>query len=232
MVTEHEPASAGAPGLRERNKQEKWERIRQAALALFAEKGFAQATTREIAARAGVGAGTLFLYARTKEELLRRVFADRVEAVQAERFSTLPTEAPLLTQLLHVFEGLFAFYGEDLALSRTLLRELLFFEPQEPHAPGSRGEVGELEQAFLGRLGGLVVQAQARGEVAAEVVPQVATFNFFSAYLLTLMGWLAGALGPGESWRPMLEAALALQLRGLTAGAQAPHTRNPTRRKS
>lgn len=230
MVTEYEPASAGAPGLRERNKQEKWERIRQAALALFAEKGFAQATTREIAARAGVGAGTLFLYARTKEELLRRVFADRVEAVQAERFSTLPAEEPLLVQLLHVFEGLFAFYGEDLALSRTLLRELLFFE--EPQEPGSRGKVGELEQVFLGRLGGLVVQAQARGEVAAEVMPQVATFNFFSAYLLTLMGWLAGAFGPGESWRPVLEGALALQLRGLTAGAQTGNTRNPTRRKS
>jgi AcrR family transcriptional regulator len=215
MVTSSD-RGAGSPGLRERNKQEKLARIRAAALALFAQKGFAATTTREIAERAGVGTGTLFLYARTKEALLFQVFADKIEAIQAERFRTLDARAPLLSQLLHVFAGFFAFYGEDPALSRTLIKELLFLEPRA----GGPGQ--ELERAFAARLGELVTAAQGRGEVSPEASPQVAAFNFFAVYLATLVGWLSGAFGPGESWRPVLEGTLALQLRGLAPGAMPP----------
>ncbi|WPB77982.1 TetR/AcrR family transcriptional regulator [Archangium violaceum] len=207
------PKAAEAPGLRERNKQEKLERIREAARELFASKGFAETTTREIAERAGVGTGTLFLYARTKEELLMLVLAEKVEAVQAERFRTLPTQAPLLEQLLHVFEGFFRLYAKDPALARMFIRELLFMEP------GPAGERMQLERAFAARLAGLVAAARERGEVAEDVDLEMAGFNFFSLYLTTLMGWLSGALGPGDSWRPMLERSFALQLKGLGPGA-------------
>jgi AcrR family transcriptional regulator len=226
MVTSRKnpsPSDAGSPGLRERNKQEKLERIRAAALALFAEKGFGGTTTREVAERAGVATGTLFLYARTKEELLLLVFAGRVEAIQEERFRTLPSEAPLLEQLLHVFTGFFAFYAEDTELSKMLIRELLSL------SPGPATQHGNLTLAFMERLGGLVAAAQTHGEVAPEVVPQVAAFNFFSVYLTTLMAWLSGSFGPGDSWRPMLESALLLQLRGLGPGTSAPTPRSRRR---
>ena len=58
------------PGRRERNKQEKRARIIAAAKALFGSKGFADTTTQEIAEKADIGTGTLFLYAKSKEELL------------------------------------------------------------------------------------------------------------------------------------------------------------------
>jgi TetR/AcrR family transcriptional regulator, cholesterol catabolism regulator len=204
---------AEAPGLRERNKQEKLERIREAARELFAKKGFAETTTREIAQRAGVATGTLFLYARTKEELLMLVLSERVEAVQEERFRTLPREASLLEQLLHVFEGFFTFYAKEPGLARMFIRELLFVEP------GPAGERMKLERTFAARLAELVVAARERGEVAPEVDLEVAGFNLFSLYVTTLIAWLSGALGPGESWRPMLERTLALQLRGFGPGA-------------
>jgi hypothetical protein len=54
----------------------------------------------------------------------------------------------------------------------------------------------------------------------------MAGFNLFSLYMTTLIAWLSGALGPGESWRPVLERALALQLRGFGTGAlSAPRKR-------
>ncbi|HYO55932.1 TetR/AcrR family transcriptional regulator [Archangium sp.] len=208
--------AAEAPGLRERNKQEKQERIREAARELFARKGFAETTTREIAERAGVGTGTLFLYARTKEELLMLVLAERVEAVQEERFRTLPRKAPLLEQLLHVFEGFFTFYAKEQELARMFVRELLFLEP------GPAGERMRLERAFGARLAELVAAARERGEVAADVDLEMAGFNLFSLYITTLLGWLSGALGPGETWRPVLQRALALQLRGFGPGADTP----------
>ncbi|WP_158501703.1 TetR/AcrR family transcriptional regulator [Vitiosangium sp. GDMCC 1.1324] len=209
--------AAEAPGLRERNKQEKLERIRKAARELFTKKGFAETTTREIAERAGVGTGTLFLYARTKEELLLLVLAERVVAVQEERFGTLPREAPLLEQLLHIFEGFFRFYAKEPELARMFIRELLFMEP------GPMGERLQMERAFAARLTALVAAAQERGEVAPDVDLEMTGFNLFSLYLTTLMTWLSGALGPGDSWRTMLERALALQLRGFgPSGADTP----------
>ena len=58
---------------RTRNKLDKRERIRDAAWSLFVERGYAETTTREVAARAGVGAGTLFLYADDKADHLARL---------------------------------------------------------------------------------------------------------------------------------------------------------------
>src|SRR3954469_7794579 len=62
--------SAATPGRRERNKQAKLDRITAAASALFAEHGVDDVTTQQIADKADIGTGTLFLYARTKGELL------------------------------------------------------------------------------------------------------------------------------------------------------------------
>ena len=57
-------------GRRERNKQQKLDRITAAASELFAEHGVDDVTTQQIADKADIGTGTLFLYAKTKGELL------------------------------------------------------------------------------------------------------------------------------------------------------------------
>src|SRR6478735_7844468 len=67
---EENMATTSAPGRRERNKQEKLERIIAAASELFAQHGVDDVTTQQIADAADIGAGTLFLYAKTKGELL------------------------------------------------------------------------------------------------------------------------------------------------------------------
>ena len=61
---------ASTDGLRARNKLDKLRRIKEAAQSLFIAKGFDDTTMREIAVRAGVGLGTIFLYAKDKRDLL------------------------------------------------------------------------------------------------------------------------------------------------------------------
>lgn len=56
-------------GRREWNKQQKVDRITAAAREFFAEHGVDNVTTQQIADQADIGAGTLFLYAKTKGEL-------------------------------------------------------------------------------------------------------------------------------------------------------------------
>jgi AcrR family transcriptional regulator len=62
----------GSPKFR-RRKADRPGEIVQAALAVFGEKGFAAARLDEIAARAGVSKGALYLYFETKEDLFRAV---------------------------------------------------------------------------------------------------------------------------------------------------------------
>src|SRR3954451_19220168 len=88
---------------RDRKKRDKADRIRAAALALIRERGFDATTTRDIAARAGIAAGTLFLYVPRKEDLLDFVFTGEIERVVEESFGTLPTGAGLVEILMHPF---------------------------------------------------------------------------------------------------------------------------------
>ena len=60
---------------RRRRKHARAEELRDAALALFVEKGFEATRTEEIAARAGVSKGTLYLYYPSKEKLLEAAIA-------------------------------------------------------------------------------------------------------------------------------------------------------------
>jgi kynurenine formamidase len=57
-------------GRRERNKQAKLDRIVAAARELFAEHGVDEVTTQQIADKADIGTGTLFLYVKSKGDLL------------------------------------------------------------------------------------------------------------------------------------------------------------------
>jgi TetR/AcrR family transcriptional regulator len=68
---QHKPA--GAPAPRQRRKEARPQELLDAALALFVEKGFAATRSEEVAARAGVSKGTLYLYYPSKEELLQAV---------------------------------------------------------------------------------------------------------------------------------------------------------------
>ena len=67
------PAAAGEPPRWRRRKDARPQEIVAAAMEVFAERGFAAARLEEVAARAGVSKGTLYLYFASKEELFKAV---------------------------------------------------------------------------------------------------------------------------------------------------------------
>ncbi|MBT9553313.1 MAG: TetR/AcrR family transcriptional regulator [Hydrogenophaga sp.] len=70
--------TSSSTGKRERRKEARPGELLDAALALFVEKGFAATRVEEVAARAGVSKGTLFLYFPSKEELFKAVVRETI----------------------------------------------------------------------------------------------------------------------------------------------------------
>jgi AcrR family transcriptional regulator len=70
--------------LRQRRKEARPQELLDAALLLFGEKGFAATRAEEVALRAGVSKGTLYLYYPSKEELLKAVIRQNLAQLIAE----------------------------------------------------------------------------------------------------------------------------------------------------
>lgn len=73
-----------APTSRRRRKEARPSELTSAALALFVEKGFAATRLEDVAARAGVSKGTLYLYFDSKEALFKAVIQEGILPALAE----------------------------------------------------------------------------------------------------------------------------------------------------
>lgn len=127
------PSTPTPLGRRERNKQAKLDRIVAAAGELFSEHGVEDVTTQQIADKADIGAGTLFLYVKSKGELLLMVQNSSYAAAlirgkaAAEKIpETLGAVMAILAQVVHCNRT-------QIDNGRTYLREMVFGDPEEPH---------------------------------------------------------------------------------------------------
>ncbi len=83
--------TSGVAAKRERRKEARPGELLDAALDLFVEKGFAATRAEEVAARAGVSKGTLFLYFQSKEELFKAVVRENISGRFTEWRAELDT---------------------------------------------------------------------------------------------------------------------------------------------
>src|ERR1700712_5314174 len=97
LVADH----SALPAKRERRKDARPGELLAAALDLFVEKGFAATRAEEVAKRAGVSKGTLFLYFTSKEELFKAVVRDSISAQYPDWSSEIDNFQGSTAQLLH-----------------------------------------------------------------------------------------------------------------------------------
>lgn len=142
------PAAPQPVGRRERNKQDKLDRITAAASELFAEHGVAEVTTQQIADKADIGTGTLFLYAKTKGELLLLVqnstYADALVRGKAAA-EAIPD---VLEALMAIISPVVECNRAQIDNGRTYLREMVFGDPEEPHHRDALGLTVQTEEAI------------------------------------------------------------------------------------
>lgn len=182
-----DPSEAGptdaVPGLRERKKEQKRERLKQAAFDLFAERGFDDVTVDEIADRAEVSKSTLFRYFETKEDLLlvdARMHRDALLRALSDR----PTDEPVLASLRYALQSLAADYQADRL--RAVQRNRIIAESPALAARSLERQVAwedGLAEVILPRLAG-EADAETRAAVlaaAAMAVVRVATRRWIAS---------------------------------------------------
>ena len=172
-------------------KEPRWQRraedrpreICAAALDLFAEKGFAAARLDEIARRAGVSKGTLYLYFHNKEDLFRAVVRDTV--------------APNVEVVREIVEGVDLPFAE---IVRMLLPRFVALTRNVRVGAVAKMVIGESRNfpelakvwhdevvtKVLGMLGALIRRAQERGEVRAGD-PRLHAMSLMGAMLMGLL---------------------------------------------
>ncbi len=191
--------------------QPKWRRrkdarpaeIVAAALEIFAEKGFAAARLDDIAARAGVSKGALYLYFETKQHLFEAVVRDAVlpniEAVeQVAKGADLPFG--VLVRMLMARMGEFVSTSSLGSVARMVIAESGNFPDL------ARVWHDQVVSRALGVMTGVVERAQARGEVR----PGDPRFHAFAIIGPVLMGVI---------WREVLQpvGGAPVDLRALAA---------------
>ena len=146
----------------QRRAEDRPREICAAALEVFAEKGFAAAKLDEIAKRAGVSKGTLYLYFQDKAELFRAVIRDTVAPrVAAVREMADKVELPF-AQVVPLFLANFAEMTTRLpvgAVAKIVIGESRNFPDLAKiwHDQVASGALSALES--------LIRRAQDRGEV-------------------------------------------------------------------
>ena len=204
------PSAPASKGLRQAAKDETRAAILLVAREELTQRGFEQASLREIARRAGVATGTVALHFGDKLGLVQAMLHSDLEVVLEQAFASVP-KGTLAVQLRHVATCVFAYYRENERLSAILLQASLLCE--EPW----RGRF-VLQAGFAhARLNELVTQAIARKELPADVAAPFVALTFLSFHYFALISWAQRAIADPVA---LVDQLMSVHLKGLKKGTK------------
>lgn len=205
-------SAPATPSRRELNKNDKLRRIKHAARELFIEKNFDEATTREIAQRAGVGMGTIFLYADNKRDLLFLIANDDLASITDQSTSEPPSGERIIDDFMRIFRLHYEFFGAQPELSRSMLREMTFYDS------GKQARRFQTIRAhILQYLSAIVEAGRERGVIRRDQDAQFLAWLVFCIYQVELRRWISMGKPELKSGLNRLKSALLILLRGASA---------------
>src|SRR5215813_6311419 len=153
----------------------KRERILDAAVRVFAEKGFYGAKVAEIAREAGVADGTIYLYFKSKDDLLINLFEDRMERVNANLREAIDTESTAVARLKRIVKLHLELVEQNRDMAEVISVELR--QSSKFIREYSNPKFAE----FLRTIAGTVVEGQRAGELRANLDPHIFARALFGA---------------------------------------------------
>jgi len=167
-------------------QEDKRRLLLDAAVRVFARKGYHAARVGDIAEEAGVAYGLLYHYFSSKEEVLRNVFRETWRALIATIESVERGEDTPREQLRKVAEILLRSWKRDPDLVRVLVLEVT-------RSQLLAGEMDEIVASFS-VIQAIVERGQADGSLRGDLDARLASYVFYGAIDELLTGWVLGRL--------------------------------------
>ena len=188
--------------------------ILDAAVRVFANKGYHTSRVGDIAEEAGVAYGLLYHYFKSKEEVLETVFRETWGILLAAVNGVEETGEPAREQLRKVAAIVLRAWHRQPDLIRVLVMEVT----RSPHI---QREIDEIGQAFAA-LERIVRRGQEGGEFRTDVNPRLGGWIFYGALDELLTGWVLGQLPDSEEDIEEAVAAVAQVVAGGLAADRSP----------
>ena len=189
--------------------EDKRTRILDAAIRVFAERGYHEARVGDIAEDAGVAHGLLYHYFASKDDVLRTIFVENWGQLIA-RFRTVEGADEAAGEKLEgIAKILLRTWRNDPALVTVMVREVA-----RSHQLQDR--VDEVREAFA-IVQRIVEEGQAEGVFRRDVDARLASWLFYGGLEEVLTGWVLGQLPDSEDDVARAErTAVDVALRGLS----------------
>jgi len=195
--------------------EEKRRVILDAAVRVFARKGFHTSRVGDIAEEAGVAHGLLYHYFSSKDEVLETIFREHWSAVLDRIHAVEASGEPFLEQLRGIAAAMFHGWRHEPDAVRVVIREIArSAEVQE--------RVGELVKP-IGAIRRIIERGQSDGEFRRDLDADTAAVVFYGAIDELITGWVLGRLPGDEADVAAAEHHLVeLWTSGISVAAQQP----------
>jgi len=162
----------------------KRERILEAAVKVFAAEGFYNAKVAQIAQEAGVADGTIYLYFKSKDDLLISLFEHRMEDINAHLREELQRAGSAVDKLRAVVKLHLGLVQENRHMAEVICVELR--QSSKFIKEYANPKFGE----FLRLIAGAIAEGQKSGELRSDVEPPLVARAMFGALDEISLAWL------------------------------------------
>jgi TetR/AcrR family fatty acid metabolism transcriptional regulator len=189
--------------------------ILDAAVRVFARRGFHHCRVSDVADEAGVAYGLVYHYFDSKEEILNTLFLERwqimLDAIAEIDARDLPARDKLYAVAAFIIES----YRHDPDLMKVIIVEVT-------RAANSFGRLhlDRIREAYTG-ISDIVERARAEGYFKSDIPSEFAAMCFYGAIEQLLTGWIFGVLPPTEE---EFERAKELVVEAICGGLESAGT--------
>ncbi len=195
--------SSSSPTKSKAQKLERRSAIIEAAIDTFAQRGFHHARVSDVARQAGIADGTIYLYFKSKDDLLISLFEEKMEHI-VETFRSEVSCYKTAQERLKCFLELHL----KMVAERPALAEVMTVELRQS-AKFMREYKAPQFGAYLALLGDIISYGQERGEVRSGIDPLLTRRIIFGALDELSLYWVSSKR-PLHSLERVIEELWAL----------------------
>ena len=186
---------------------EKPQQIVEAAIRVFARNGYYHSRVSDIAREAGIASGTIYLYFRTKDEILVTLFREKMAAWVAFLRREIAGEVDAVARLRRLVHLHFSVLEKNPDLAEVVQVEL-----RQGHK-FFRGASAQEVSAYFALIESVLEEGIAAGQIRHDVPVKVATKMLFGAMDQMATSWVLGKRG--YRLTAAAEAVATIFLRGV-----------------